>query len=122
MKEESRKLFDKLNIEKDKKIMELQGAYPVIFITLKELKSDSFEGFLNKLRLVIPKDVSKFGIIIEFKKIDELSKESVEEAAKNALKQIKEKKYESELLEREINNIIKLAIVFKNKDIEIIRG
>jgi hypothetical protein len=28
----------------------------------------------------------------------------------------------SELLEREINNIIKLAIVFKNKDIEIIRG
>ena len=72
--------------------------------------------------MVIPKDVSKFGIIIEFKKIDELSKESVEEAAKNALKQIKEKKYESELLEREINNIIKLAIVFKNKDVEIIRG
>lgn len=46
-KEESRALFDKLNIEKDKGIMELQGTYPVIFITLKELKSDSFDGFLN---------------------------------------------------------------------------
>ena len=87
-----------------------------------EVKSNKESGFGRYDVMIIPKDVSKFGIIIEFKKIDELSKESVEEAAKNALKQIKEKKYESELLEREINNIIKLAIVFKNKDVEIIRG
>lgn len=87
-----------------------------------EVKSNKKSGFGRYDVMIIPKDVSKFGIIIEFKKIDELSKESVEEAAKNALKQIKEKKYESELLEREINNIIKLAIVFKNKDVEIIQG
>jgi len=87
-----------------------------------EVKSNKESGFGRYDVMIIPKDVLKFGIIIEFKKIDELSKESVEEAAKNALKQIKEKKYESELLEREINNIIKLAIVFKNKDVEIIRG
>jgi len=72
--------------------------------------------------MIIPKDVSKYGIIIEFKKIDELSKQSIEEATEKALKQIEDKKYESELLERGIKNIIKLAIVFKNKEVEITQG
>ena len=70
-KEESRALFDKLNIEKDKEIMELQGTYPVIFITLKELKSDSFDGFLNKLRLVISKEFARHENIINNEKLNE---------------------------------------------------
>ena len=70
-KEESRALFDKLNIKKDKQIMEQQGTYPVIFITLKELKSDSFEGFLNKLRLVISKEFARHENIINNEKLNE---------------------------------------------------
>lgn len=84
-----------------------------------EVKSNKESGFGRYDVIIIPKDVSKYGIIIEFKKIDELSKESIEEATEKALKQIDEKKYESELLERGVNNIIKLAIVFKNKEVEI---
>ncbi|SFD26762.1 PD-(D/E)XK nuclease superfamily protein [Clostridium uliginosum] len=71
MKEESRKLFKGLNIEKDKQILKFQGEYPVIFITLKELKSDSFEGFLNKLRLIVSKEFSRHQNIINNEKLNE---------------------------------------------------
>jgi putative sterol carrier protein len=84
-----------------------------------EVKSNKESGIGRYDVMIIPKDASKKGIIIEFKKIDELSKETIEEATEKALKQIEDKKYESELLERGIKNIIKLAIVFKNKEVEI---
>jgi len=84
-----------------------------------EVKSNKESGIGRYDVMIIPKDVSKYGIIIEFKKIDELSKQSIEDATEKALKQIEDKKYESELLERGIKNIIKLAIVFKNKEVEI---
>lgn len=84
-----------------------------------EVKSNKESGFGRYDVMIIPKDVSKHGIIIEFKKIDELSKESIEEATEKALKQIEDKKYGTELLEKGIKNIIKLAIVFKNKEVEI---
>lgn len=84
-----------------------------------EVKSNKESGFGRYDVMIIPKDASKYGIIIEFKKIDELSKESIEEATEKALKQIEDKKYEQELLSRGVTNIIKLAIVFKNKEVEI---
>lgn len=87
-----------------------------------EVKSNKESGYGRYDVMIIPKDVSKQGIIIEFKKIDELSKESIDEATKKALKQIEDKKYESELLSKGITKIIKLAIVFKNKEVEITQG
>ena len=44
------------------------------------------------------------------------------EGCAKALKQIEDKKYETELIEKGIKNIIKLAIVFKGKEIQIIKG
>lgn len=87
-----------------------------------EVRSNKESGFGRYDVMIIPKDVSKQGIIIEFKKIDELSKESIEEAVHKALKQIEDKKYAQELLDRGINSIIKLAIVFKNKEVEIVEA
>ena len=87
-----------------------------------EVKSNKESGFGRYDVMIIPKDILRHGIIIEFKKIDELSKESIEEATQKALKQIEDKKYESELLSKGITNIIKLAIVFKNKEVEISQG
>lgn len=84
-----------------------------------EVKSNKESGFGRYDVMIIPKNISKYGIIVEFKKINELSKETMEEATKKALSQIENKRYESELVERGINNIIKLAIVFKNKEVEI---
>ena len=65
--------------------------------------------------MVIPKDISKPGIIIEFKRARKTNKKSIEELIEEARKQIEDKKYEIELLERGITNIKKLVIVFKGK-------
>ncbi|EHJ01139.1 AAA-ATPase-like protein [Clostridium sp. DL-VIII] len=72
--------------------------------------------------MIIPSDVSRTGIIIEFKKIDYFLDDTIEKATKEALTQIEEKKYETELLQKGINNILKLAIVFKGKEIKVTQG
>lgn len=67
--------------------------------------------------MIIPKDTAKLGFVIEFKKTRK--KETPETAMQSALKQIEEKKYETELIERGVKNIKKLAIVFSGKDVHI---
>ena len=52
MKEENRKLFQGLYIENSPAIKE-QGKYPVIFISMKEIKGSSFEELKIRLRTVI---------------------------------------------------------------------
>ncbi|MBY6939410.1 PD-(D/E)XK nuclease domain-containing protein, partial [Clostridium botulinum] len=68
------------------------------------------------------KDTSRLGIIMEFKKIDDFMSKSIEKGIEEALNQIEENKYETELKERNISNILKLAIVFKGKKIEVVQG
>ena len=87
-----------------------------------EVKSNKESGYGRYDVMIIPKDISKPGIIIEFKKINNLSKETVEQGTLEALKQIEEKKYCAEILAKEIKNIIKLAIVFKGEEIKITQG
>lgn len=84
-----------------------------------EVKSNKESGYGRYDVMIIPKDTSKLGIIIEFKKIDYFLNYTIEEATNAALKQIEDKKYEAELLERGISNLIKLAIVFKGKEIRV---
>ena len=84
-----------------------------------EVKSNKESGYGRYDVMLIPKDTSKIGIIMEFKKIDDFLKTTIEEASKIALKQIEDMKYSQELESRGIKNIIKLAIVFKGKEIEI---
>ena len=69
--------------------------------------------------MVIPKDISKPGIIIEFKRARKTNKKSIEELIEEARKQIEDKKYETELLNRGITNIKKLVIVFKGKEVYV---
>ncbi|WP_294405641.1 PD-(D/E)XK nuclease domain-containing protein [uncultured Clostridium sp.] len=47
---------------------------------------------------------------------------TIETATKEALEQIEEKNYQAELIERNINNILKLAIVFKGKEVKVTEG
>lgn len=51
-KEENRKLFDGLYIENSPMIEE-QGKYPVIFITLKEIKGNSIENMYTQIKTLI---------------------------------------------------------------------
>jgi hypothetical protein len=87
-----------------------------------EVKSNKESGYGRYDVMIIPKDVSRTGIIIEFKKIDYFLDDTIEEATKDALKQIEEKKYETELVQRGVQNILKLAIIFKGKEVKVTQG
>ncbi|MDP4146318.1 MAG: AAA family ATPase [Bacillota bacterium] len=87
-----------------------------------EVKSNKESGYGRYDVMIIPKDISKLGIIIEFKKIDYFLDYTIEQGTEMALQQIEEKKYEAELLQKGIKDIIKLAIVFKGKDVKVTQG
>ncbi|BCZ47269.1 hypothetical protein psyc5s11_33360 [Clostridium gelidum] len=87
-----------------------------------EVKSNKESGYGRYDVMLIPKDTSKIGIIMEFKKIDDFLKTTIEEATIAALKQMEDMKYSMELESRGIKHIIKLAIVFKGKEIKITQG
>ena len=82
-----------------------------------EIRSNRESGYGRYDIMIIPRDVSLWGYIMEFKKTRK--NESVKSAAKSALKQIEEKNYEMELVQRGIKNIKKLAIVFKGKNVAV---
>ncbi|POO85874.1 AAA family ATPase [Clostridium sp. 3-3] len=87
-----------------------------------EVKSNKESGYGRYDVMLIPRDSSKLGIIIEFKKIDDFMKKSIETGIQEALKQIEENKYEAELIDRGVDDILKLAIVFKGKKVKIVEG
>ena len=92
----------------------------LIWITdTHEIKSNRESGYGRYDIMIIPKDLDKTGYVIEFKTVDTDEKETIKSAVKAALKQIDEKKYETELLQRGVRNIKKLAVVFKGKDVYI---
>jgi len=84
-----------------------------------EIKSNRESGYGRYDISIIPRDLRLTGYVIEFKTVAAEDNETVESAVNAALKQIEEKKYETELLERGITNIKKLAIVFSGKDVYV---
>jgi hypothetical protein len=92
----------------------------LIWITnTHEIKSNRESGYGRYDIMIIPKDINQVGYVIEFKTVDKDDNETIESAVEAALKQINEKKYTTELLERGIKNINKLAIVFNGKDVYV---
>lgn len=84
-----------------------------------EVLSNRESGYGRYDVMLIPKDISKLGIVIEFKKLDPDDEETLEETADEALKQISDKKYSTTLESRGINNIKEIAIIFKGKEVYI---
>ncbi len=87
-----------------------------------DVKSNKESGYGRYDVMIIPKDAAKLGIIIEFKKIDEFLKTNIDEGTEAALKQIEDMKYEQELVQRGVKNIVKLAVVFKGKEVKTTQG
>lgn len=67
-----------------------------------------------------PKDKTKLGFILELKIAK--SEEELEKKAKEALQQIEEKKYDIEMRERGIQEIIPLGISFYGKKIQVLKS
>ncbi|MCP4219333.1 MAG: AAA family ATPase, partial [bacterium] len=84
-----------------------------------EIKSNRESGYGRYDIMIIPRDPVLTGYVIEFKKVDKDDGETVETALAAALTQIEEKKYETELIERGIKAIRKLAIAFNGKEVHV---
>lgn len=84
-----------------------------------QIKSNRESGFGRYDVMIIPKDNSKKGIIIEFKKVDKYENETLETALEAALSQIQDRDYESELRDLGIKDIIKIGIAFKGKEVKV---
>ena len=82
-----------------------------------EINSNRESGIGRYDVMIIPKDINKKGIVIEFKRASQFNKESIEKALELAKIQLEEKKYETELIRRGVKDIIKLAIAFKGKEV-----
>ena len=80
-----------------------------------DIKSNRESGYGRYDIMVIPHDPTRVGYVIEFKKTRK--NETVESAIKSALQQIEAKQYETELRERGIKHIKKLAIAFSGKEV-----
>jgi len=82
-----------------------------------QVKSNRESGYGRYDIMIIPRDVSKLGYVIEFKKVRK--NETVESAVESALKQMNDLKYETELIESGIKKYKKLAIIFNGKEVTI---
>jgi hypothetical protein len=69
--------------------------------------------------MLIPKNPSDLGVILEFKKVGRFEKTDLETAVKSALQQIDDKQYAQELLGRGIKRILKLGLAFEGKKVLI---
>ncbi|MDO5569141.1 MAG: AAA family ATPase, partial [bacterium] len=68
-------LFKGLNIENFDKYNEYVNKYPVIFLSLKECKQESFDGFFEQLKLIIRDICKDYQFIETSDKLDKVDKE-----------------------------------------------
>lgn len=84
-----------------------------------EVKSNRESGLGRYDVMLIPKNKSELGIIMEFKKIGRFEKISLESAVLSALKQVEERRYDQELLDRGVERILYLGFAFEGKRVLI---
>lgn len=84
-----------------------------------EVKSNRESGYGRYDVMLIPKNSKDLGIIMEFKKIGNFEKIDLEQAVDSALRQIKDKKYDQELLDRGVNRILHLGLAFEGRRVLI---
>lgn len=63
--EENRELFNGLKIEKETEIMKLQGKYPLIYISFKDVKESSWENCYSNTKDLIQSLFDEFNYVLE---------------------------------------------------------
>ena len=94
-----------------------------MLVGLKEtyyVNSNRESGFGRYDIMLEPKDKNGNSFVIEFKVLDDLSETTIEQTIENAKKQIIDKKYEENLIERGFKNITKMVFAFKGKEVKMV--
>ena len=115
--EENKKLFKDLYIEKSEYFKE-QGQYPTVFITMKDLKKNTWEECFFEMKVLLRELYEEFSFVQEKLSENEIQKE-LEKECDIALKQIEKKKYSSVLKNAGIDNILKIGLAFLGKEVEV---
>jgi hypothetical protein len=84
------------------------------------VKSNRETGYGRVDVILIPRDKSEAGIILEFKKYSSTKDSSLEQSAQQALRQIEREEYATDIKEQGVNNIIKVGIAFLGKEVNIV--
>ncbi|MFC6550782.1 AAA family ATPase [Cohnella cellulosilytica] len=89
-----------------------------------EVVSNRESGYGRHDVMIVPRGngEGRKGVILEFKRADKLQEESIDAALDAALRQIEEKQYEAVLRSRGIQNVIKLGVAFKGKQVKVKGG
>lgn len=95
-----------------------------LVVSLREqyrIRTNWKSGERRYYMMLSPKQKEKSGILLEFKikERKEERKKTLDHAAEQALKQIKKKRYETELLQAEISSVLKYGIAFNKKKVAI---
>ncbi len=86
------------------------------------LTSNRESGFGRYDVSIEPRNGKSDGMIIEFKVFDPKKEETLEDTAKRALKQIEDRKYETDLRARGIENVRKYGFAFRGKEVLILES
>jgi hypothetical protein len=86
------------------------------------IDSNKQSGYGRYDIMMAPKSNKGLGYVIEFKAFDPDFNTDLEAAVTEALQQIEERQYETELRRRGISRIKKLAIVFKGQLVKIVEA
>ncbi len=93
--EESKKyLFEDLKINKEKDIMEMQGKYPVISFSFKDIKELKWESCIYKIKTLLSQEYQKNIFLLESGVLNELEKEMFK---KTSLRRASQEDYENSL-------------------------
>lgn len=84
-----------------------------------EIRSNRESGYGRYDVTLLPNDITKPAVIIEFKKVGVKSKDTLKKAAEEALAQIRIRNYKQELEQHGIKKIIFIGMAFKGKQLHI---
>ncbi len=86
-----------------------------------EIQSNKESGYGRYDVMLIPKDPSKLGIVLEFKTVRDANIPLLE-AAQEALQQIIDRNYTQTLRNKGIQQILQLGLAFRHKEVAVKRG
>lgn len=91
-----------------------------LLVPTYRVESNRESGYGRFDLAIFPRDTAKNGVIMEFKVTDRV--EVLENAAQEAVKQIKEKEYVTEFEKRGIQQVLKYGIAFCGKQLKMVQG
>ena len=92
--EKNRELFNGLKLEKETEIMKLQGKYPLIYISFKDVKELSWKNCYSKTTLLISNLFNEFEYLLNS---DKLNKKTKNQFEKIWMKEAEQSDYEESL-------------------------